>query len=228
VFAGRTTMPPDSGQIRVSFKSPDGATGCRMGRSDLGANWTFSVDGLLGTCVAHVSSSIGRLTAKAVIAKDVDLMDQPVTFQSGQQLRNVQVIVTDKLTDVTFHVTDANGTPTSTYVALVFSIEPARWVENSRYIRTFVPAPPFDQAFEPAETAVPGSVPTTAARESVKGLPPGEYYVVALDDLESDAVTDPAVLDSLARAATRITLSETTPAEVSLRVLTLQRRTAGR
>ncbi len=110
VFAGRKTMAPDSGQIRVSFKSPDGATGCRMGRSDLGANWTFSVDGLLGTCVAQVSSSIRLLTAKAVIANDVDLMDQPVTFQSGQQLRNVQVIVTDKLTELTFHVTDANGT----------------------------------------------------------------------------------------------------------------------
>ena len=228
VFAGRTTMPPDSSQIRVSFKSPDGAAGCRMGRSDLGANWTFSVDGLLGTCVAQVSSSVGLLTAKAVIANDVDLMDQPVTFQSGQQLRNVQVIVTDKLTDLTFHVTDANGTPTSNYVALVFSIDRSRWVDNSRYIRAFVPAPPFQQAFEPAEMAVPGSVPTTAARESVRGLPPGEYYVVALDDLEADAVTDPAVLDSLARAATRITLSETTPAEVSLRVLTPQRRSASR
>jgi hypothetical protein len=228
VFAGRKTMAPDSGQIRVSFKSPDGATGCRMGRSDLGANWTFSVDGLLGTCVAQVSSSIGVLTAKAVIANDVDLMEQPVTFQSGQQLRNVQVIVTDKLTELTFHVTDANGTATSDYVALVFSIERARWVENSRYIRTFVPAPPFDQAFEPAEMAAPGSVPTHAARESVRGLPPGEYYIVALDDLESDAVTDPAVLDSLARAATRITLSDTTPAEVSLRVLKPQRRSASR
>lgn len=226
VFAGRTTMPPDSSQIRVSFKSPDGAAGCRTGRSDPGANGTFSVDGLLGTCVAQVNSSVGLLTAKAVIANDVDLLDQPVTFQSGQQLRNVQVIVTDKRTDVTFHVTDANGTPTSNYVALVFSIDQARWAENSRYVRTFVPAPPFQQAFEPAEMAVPGSVPATAARESVRGLPPGEYYVVALDDLESDAVTDPAVLDRLARAATRITLSDTTPAEVSLRVLMLQRRTA--
>ena len=170
-----TTVPPDAGQIRVSFSSPEGAAGCRIGRSELAANWTFAVDGLLGTCVAQVSGSVGLLTAKAVIANDVDLLDEPVTFQSGQQLRNVQVIVTDTPTDLTFHVSDMNGTATSEYVALVFSIDRARWFENSRYIRALVPAPSSNQAFEPEVMAAPGSTPATSARESVRGLPPGEY-----------------------------------------------------
>jgi len=231
VFDGPTPMPPmpsNPGQFRVSFRSPDGGTGCRMGRSDLGANWTFTVDGLLGTCVAQVSSSLGLLTAKAVMVSDVDLMDRPVTFQSGQQLRNVEVLVTDKRTDLTLHVADADGSPTSEYVALAFSIDRARWSENSRYIQTFVPSPPLDQAFEVTEMAQPGSVPPTAPRESVRGLPPGEYYVVALDDLDSDAVHDPAVLDSLTRAATRVTLTDRTAAEVNLRLVKPTSRSSDR
>jgi hypothetical protein len=231
VFEGSTPTPPmpaNPGQFRVSFNSPDRGTGCRMGRSDLGANWTFSVDGLLGTCVAQVSSSLGLLRVKAVMVNDVDLMDQPVTFQSGQQLRNVEVIVTDKQTDLTFHVTDAQGLATREYVALVFSIDKARWFESSRYIRTFVPAPPVDQVLELPETATPGAAPVTTARESVAGLPPGEYHVVALDDLESEGVPDPALLDSLKRVATRVTLTDRGGAEVSLRVVTLSNRVGER
>ena len=151
-------MPSNPAQFRVSFRSPDGGTGCRMGRSDLGANWTFGVDGLLGTYVAQVSSSLGFLMAKAVMVNNVDLVDQPVTFQSGQQLRNVEVIVTDKQTDLTFHVTDAQGQATSEYVALVFSTDKALRFENSRYIRPFVPATlPPDQALDLAELGAGGA-----------------------------------------------------------------------
>src|SRR5205823_6170674 len=108
-----------------------------------------------------------------------------------------------KQTDLTFHVTDAQGQPTSEYVALVFSVDPARWFENSRYIQAFVPGPRLDQVVsDVSEAAIPGAAPPAAARESVKGLPAGEYYVVALDDVETEAVHDPAVLESLTRGAT--------------------------
>jgi hypothetical protein len=232
-FEGRTLSPPVSSNpmpFRVSFSSPDPerGTGCRMGQTNLGANWTFSVEGLLGTCVARVSSSLGPLTVKAVMANDVDLMDRPVAFQSGQQLRNVEVIVTDKQTNLTLHVTDGSGQPTLEYVALVFPIDNARWFEQSRYIRTFVPPPPLDEVFEAPETVTPGAASTTGTRELIIGLPPGEYYVVALDDLESEAVYDPAVLDSLTRAATRVTVTDRTAAEVSLRLVKATRRSSNR
>jgi hypothetical protein len=224
-------MPSHPGQFRVSFLSPDRGLGCRMGRSELGADWTFRVDGLLGTCVAQVGSSLGSLMVKAVMVNDavnvIDLMDQPVTFQSGQQLRNVDVIVTDKQTDLAFHVTGPQGQPTHEYVALVFSIDKTRWFESSRYIHTFVPAPPLDEVSESSETVTPAA-PPIPTRESVTGLPPGEYYVVALDDIESDAVHNPALLDSLTHVATRITLTDSARAEVSLRVATLSGRVGGR
>jgi hypothetical protein len=229
LFDGSTPIPSSPGGFRVSFGSP--GTGCRVGRSVLGADWTFSVDGLLGTCVAQVNTSLG-LMVKAVTVNDVDLMDRPVLFESGQQLRNVEVVVTNRRTDLTFHVTDNHGQPTREYVALVFPVDKARWIENSRYIRAFVPRPPPpDPAGDVTRPSAVGGTFAAAPTgrrlgpDSVSGLPQGEYYVVALDDLESEAVHDPAVLESLSRFATRITLTDRGPAEASLRRLT--QRSAG-
>ena len=52
--------------------------------------------------------------------------------------------------------------------------------------------------------------------------------MVALDDLESEAVGDATLLESLSRYATRITLTDKPAAEVSLRLFTLTNRSAGR
>jgi hypothetical protein len=234
VFEGSTATPPmpsNPGRFRVSFSSPEGP-GCRMGRSNLGPNWTFSVDGLLGTCVARVDNSLGSLTVRGVILNDVDLMDRPVTFESGQQLRNVEVIVTNKRTDLTFQVADDRGQPTREYVALVFPVDKGHWIQRSRYVRAFVPAPlPPDQAVDATELSAAGgafAAPPAATIDSITDLPPGDYYAVAFDDLESEAVHDPALLDSLTRVATRITLTDKAATEVSLRLIKSTGRSAGR
>jgi hypothetical protein len=233
VFDGSTPTPSSPGGFRVSFTSP-GGPGCRTGRSVIAADWTFSVDGLLGTCVAQVNTSPG-LMVKAVTINDVDFMDRPIVFESDQQLRNVEVILTNKRTNLTLRVTDDRGQPTREYVALVFSVDKTRWVENSRYIRAFVPAPPPppDPAVDvtrPAVQAVFAGAPTVrpTGSDSVIGLPQGEYYVVALDDLESEAVNDPAQLESLSRLATRITLTDRASQQASLRRVTAPGRTEAR
>lgn len=68
----------------------------------------------------------------------------------------------------------------------------------------------------------------TAARpprdDAVSALPPGEYYVVAVDDIYADDVRDPAVLDELKSRAVRVTLGEGSVMQVDLRRLTLDRR----
>ena len=233
VFDGSTPIPSSPGGFRVGFGSP-GGPGCRTGRSVVGADWTFSVDGLLGTCVAQVNTSLG-LVVKAVTINDIDLMDRPVVFESGQELRNVEVILTNKRTNLTLQVADNRGQPTRDYVALVFPVDRTRWVENSRYIRAFAPAPsPPDPAWDVTKPGAAGGsfagAPTgrPIRPESVIGLPQGEYYVLALDDLESEAVDDRAELESLSRLATRITLTDKGPAEVSLRLVKPTGRSAGR
>ena len=51
----------------------------------------------------------------------------------------------------------------------------------------------------------------------MSGLRPGDYYVVAVDDLEPEDYRDPMVLDRLRSSGVRVTIGEGSNAEVALR-----------
>ena len=55
-------------------------------------------------------------------------------------------------------------------------------------------------------------------RDSMIGLPPGEYYAVAVDDADPDVLRDPDLLERLSRAAVRVTVDDVAKTAVSLRV----------
>jgi hypothetical protein len=222
--------------MRMAFSSFDGSL-CQTGRTTLAADWTFKVEGIVGTCRAQFVGNLGRWTVKAILHGGVDLMDRPVTFNS-EQWRNVQVVLTDKRTELDVQVTDPNGNATREYVALVFSVDKTRWDPNfSRYMRSFVPSV-LSARVNPvgAGTAAGSSsaaltftpAAANASKDSVNGLPAGDYYVVALDDIDADGWRDPDVLEQLSRAASRITISEAAPAEIRLRQLKLATIVGGR
>jgi hypothetical protein len=50
--------------------------------------------------------------------------------------------------------------------------------------------------------------PATDGAFSVRGVPPGDYLVAALTDLEPGEWNDPALLDQLVVSAVRLTLRE--------------------
>jgi hypothetical protein len=49
---------------------------------------------------------------------------------------------------------------------------------------------------------------TTTGSYSLKDLPPGEYFIAAVNDGAVDNWQEPRTLDSISRVATRITLGE--------------------
>ena len=48
-------------------------------------------------------------------------------------------------------------------------------------------------------------------------LAPGEYYVIAVDDIDAEDTQDPAVLERLTSSAIRVVVTEEAPIEVPLR-----------
>jgi hypothetical protein len=66
-----------------------------------------------------------------------------------------------------------------------------------------------------------GSTTVTPARperpDVISGLPPGEYYVVAVDDLPLEGARDAGVLEALVSDAARVTLTDAAPMRVNLR-----------
>ena len=120
VFEGTSPPPPSPpGEAHVPLHSQDGS--CRSGPAIVAADWTFRIEGLFGPCSLQPMAIFGRWRVKAVMHNGDNLLDAPYTFQAGQQLRNVQVIVTDKRSDVTFRVADENGQLTREYVAPALS-----------------------------------------------------------------------------------------------------------
>jgi hypothetical protein len=58
--------------------------------------------------------------------------------------------------------------------------------------------------------------PAMSRPQMLPGLRPGDYYVIAVDDLEFEDIRDPAVLDRLRSSATRVSVSEGSTVNVSL------------
>jgi protocatechuate 3,4-dioxygenase beta subunit len=217
VFEGETPPPNPPTQTSVPMSSPDGIGNCRSGQLQIAPDWTFSVDGLVGICTAPTYGMFGRWTLKSIVINNQDLRNGSVTFEPGQHYGNVQIVVTDRKNELNLHVTDEKGQPTREYAVLVFPIDKSRWELASQAVRTFVP-PSIEMMASMQATATAsgrGNLPAQMGREIVSGLTAGEYYTIALDDIDNDGWRDPAVLERLATAATRVTMSEG-PTDVNL------------
>jgi hypothetical protein len=79
------------------------------------------------------------------------------------------------------------------------------------------------RVFQPpgvALTAPPGAAAITDGHggiDAITGALPGDYYAIALDDLSFEAIRNPAVLERLARFATRLTIRSREPGAIGLR-----------
>ena len=215
IFEGATPPPPSPGQVRVPMFSEGGM--CRSGQAEIGPDWSFRIRGLGGTCSAEPRGMFGRWMLKAVIVNGENLLDGSITFQPGQQFRNVQVVVTDRQSSMVFQVSDENGQTTREYVIVAYPVDKERWTNG---VRIYMPPPISNPDMPRGVTGLPApAAPPPPRPQMLTAVRIGAYYVVAVDDMEAEDSRDPAVLDLLRSSATRVTVSEGTTAEISLRRL---------
>ena len=84
--------------------------------------------------------------------------------------------------------TDDRGTPITEYTVLAFSQDEALWRAQSRQIMT--------------------TRPDQNGKYQLRGLPPGRYYVVAVDPAEQGEWFEPAYLTAHVSGATSVLLAE--------------------
>jgi hypothetical protein len=128
-----------------------------------------------------------RWTIRASTANGREAFEVPLRVNPNEAL-DWTITYTDKPTGVTGVLTHPGGRPATDYYILVFSADRRHWTPGSRRVRMTRPA--------------------TDGSYSVKGLPPGEYYLAAPADLESGEWNDPLLLDELVRSAATITLRD--------------------
>ncbi len=212
LFEGDGAPPPAQADGRLPMVGSDGQA-CRYGSPAVAPDWSFRIEGLAGTCRAAPPPPLtARWFVKSVILDGREVLDENVWFEPGHHYEDVRIVMTDRRSQARVRVSEADGTPTGEYAAVVFPVQPVRWRSPERYVRAAAPLPPsFLGTTDPSGT---GGEPGRSLR--FIGLPSGDYYLIAVDDIEYHATRNPAVLEKLARNATRVTIPERALIEVSL------------
>ena len=127
------------------------------------------------------------------------MLFQVSTCDVAGNVNGVVITFTDRETEISGTLFDAAGRPTPEFSIVVFTTNRAFWTASSRRVQSVRPA--------------------TNGTFRITGLPAGEYWMVAVADLEPGALSDPGYLEQLQAVAFRITLAEGEKKQQDLKVL---------
>jgi hypothetical protein len=124
---------------------------------------------------------------KSVYVDGRDVTDVPLEVKADN-VGGINVIFTDKISSVTGAVRDARGNGVGNVSIIAFPSDPTLWMPQSRHILT-------------ARTDAGGTYRLSA-------VPPGDYLVVAVDDVEQGEWFDPEFLDQIKNDAANVKVGE--------------------
>jgi hypothetical protein len=183
-----TSAPPDYTQVRVVAAAVEqGVEGPAQSRVD--KDGTFSIRGVAaGPHLVRPQGQLRGWVLESVTIGGRDTTDTPIDLRAEQALANVVVAFTDKISQITGTLTNVQGAPVVEYTVLAFPTDASLWRPQARQIVT--------------------ARPDQTGRYTIRGLPPGEYYLVPVDPAEQGEWFEPAYLDAHRSGAIRLTLAE--------------------
>jgi protocatechuate 3,4-dioxygenase beta subunit len=159
---------------------------------------TFTVEAPAGLMQIVVIGQPSGFGIRAVRLGGVDMTDSGVEFKAGRDLEGLEIELTNRLTTVSGLVSDPRGESAKDYSVVVFPQDPSRLKARSRYMNV--------------------GRPDENGRFKISGLPPGEYYAIALDRIDNVAWNDPEFLQSVQPQATMFSLMEAETKTLDLRL----------
>jgi hypothetical protein len=205
VFKGTTLQPPANiAGIRMSM--PAAITGLGVtfvvNAVNINADGTFMLSGAAPgnyKLSATTPAAPAGWGLRSVMMDGVDVLDIPFTVRPGQNIENVVVTFVDQLTEISGTLHAPTGAPTADYFIIVFSTDKTYWGPLSR--RSVM------------------ARPSNAGRYTIRNLPPGEYHVAAVTDVQQNEWFDPAFLEKLLTSGTiRVALEESDKKTLDLRL----------
>jgi len=172
-----------------------GAFGSQAGLVE--TDGTFTVKGVFGRCWLNVNLPDGWMV-KSVTHRGRDITGVPFDMKSGDNMSDVQVILTTKVTTVSGQLANDKGGPITDATVILFASHADTWTQG-RFIRA--------------------TRPDQQGQWRIKGLPPGEFLAVAVDYVEDEQWNDPEYLESIRRYAQKVTLEEGASEALTLKLL---------
>ena len=183
----------------VRLLSATGATVLRNLSATIDADHRFRIEGVVpGPYRLTVSGLPRGSRAVSAMLGDADVLDGPFDVRLGVPLPPIVVSITDVPTTLSGRLVDAAGAPVSSLYVMGFSANAAHWHVGSRRIGAMRAATDGSYLFDT--------------------LPPGEYFICALTELDTTLQNEPAFLQELISASVRVTLTEGQARQQDLRV----------
>jgi len=165
-----------------------GVTQRRGGRAgDIGQNGQFAINDVMPGFYSIRAGAPRGWTMKAVYLDGREVTDAPIEVKS-ENVTGLNVIFTDRISSLGGSVRDTRGNPIGDVAVIAFPADERLWSPQSRQIMT-------------ARTDRLGAY-------KLASIPPGEYLVVAVDDVEPGEWFDPVFLDLIRGHATKVRIEE--------------------
>src|SRR6185436_11653749 len=136
---------------------------------------TFELKTRPGKMKVALAGQTPGWSIRAVRYRGVDVTDSGIEFKGNEDISEIELELTNRVTDLSGLVTNGRGAAVKDYSVVVFAQDRDKWTANSRYLRT--------------------GRPDQDGRFKVSGLPPGEYHIVALDYVDQNEWTEPDYLE---------------------------------
>jgi hypothetical protein len=185
-FSGGTPVPTDLTRVRVTMSpvDPSPLGGSVSARVD--AAGRFTIPSVVPGRYRLNAGGAGPWTVESAALGGQDAADFPFEIKGDQNISGAVITFTDRQTELTGTVVGEKNQPAPEFTLVVFPADSSYWTPNSRRIQS--------------------TRPDTEGRYTFRNLPPGEYRLAPVYDLEPGAASDPAFLQLLESTALRLSL----------------------
>jgi uncharacterized protein (DUF2141 family) len=194
LLEGTSAPPPDLSRIRINLLPVQAPGEVSLGQMQFqaDASGSFSLAGvtpgryrLMASIPSPRPDTVGW-QLKSSVMHGRDTLDLPIDLREGTD--SAVITFTDRVTELNGTIQDANGQPAPEYHVVVFARDKTYWTPQSRRIRSIRPA--------------------ADGKYVMPNLPPGDYLITAVTDMEPGEQFDPAFLELLSRSAMALTLGD--------------------
>jgi protocatechuate 3,4-dioxygenase beta subunit len=191
------TLRPQQVSVNARVAEIDiGGPGGAGGNGRVNEDWTFEINGLFEARIFRVGLPQGW-NLKSITLNGQDITDTPVDIPPGQTVSGVQILLTDKSTEINGRLADGRGNAVTDATIVIFPADDSKWTAFTRFVRS--------------------ARPDQDGRFQIRGLPPEKYLAVAVQGLEDGQASDPEFLASVREQGTSFSLGDAEVRSLELR-----------
>jgi hypothetical protein len=171
-----------------------------LGPSIVNDDFTFELKTRPGKMRIQLAGQAPGWSIRAVRYRGQDIIDSGYEFRANENISDLEVELTNRETTLSGLVTNDRGAAVKDYAVVVFPHDREKWTAGMRHLKT--------------------GRPDQDGRFKVSGLPPGDYYAIALDYVDSAEWTEPDYLEQIRSKASTVSLNEGEAKSIDLRIKT--------